>query len=179
VRYLDATKVDAIAAWQRKQYFTLELQKAKTIQKLMAQNPPMLHIIAETRTPKGIRPRLRRVLTVLCQTHGVSSSVCVILCTDKRIRALKLEFWGEDATTDVLTFPQWEPGDPFVPPVLGDIYISLPTAQQQAATHKHSLETEVVVLAAHGLTHLLGYDHQTKKGWKPFLEMQAQALAIA
>jgi probable rRNA maturation factor len=138
----------------------------------------MLHIIAETHVPKGIRPRLRRVLTVLCQQHAVSSSVCVILCTDKRIRALKLEFWGEDAVTDVLTFPQWEPGDPFVPPVLGDIYISLQTAQKQADAHNHSLETEVVVLAAHGLTHLLGFDHQTKKAWKPFLEMQAQAQKI-
>jgi probable rRNA maturation factor len=139
----------------------------------------MLHIIAETRTPKGIRPRLRRVLGALCQQQGISSAICVILCTDKRIRALKLEFWGEDTATDVLTFPQWEPGDPFVPAVLGDIYISLHTAQKQANAHNHSLETEVVVLAAHGLTHLLGYDHRNKKGWKPFLEMQAWALEIA
>jgi probable rRNA maturation factor len=139
----------------------------------------MLHILAETKVPKGIRPRLRRVLGVLCQKHAVSSAVCVILADDTRLRALKLEFWGEDAATDVLTFPQWEPGDPFVPPVLGDIYISLETAQKQAQAQNHSLETEVVILAAHGLTHLLGFDHQKKKDWKPFLEMQALAVSIA
>jgi probable rRNA maturation factor len=139
----------------------------------------MLQIIAETKVPKGIRPRLKRVLGVLCQRHAVSSLVCVILADDKRLRALKLEFWGEDAATDVLTFPQWEPGDPFVPPVLGDIYISLETAQKQAQAQNHSLETEVMILAAHGLTHLLGFDHQKKKDWKPFLEMQALAVSIA
>lgn len=138
----------------------------------------MLEILTETKVPRGIRPRLRRVLTALCKRHNVSSLVCVILSTDQRLRALKLEFWGEDAATDVLTFPQWEPGDSFMPPVLGDIYISLETAQKQAQEHQHDLETEVIVLAAHGLTHLLGFDHQTKKQWKPFFEMQALAQTI-
>ncbi|MFN3266479.1 MAG: rRNA maturation RNase YbeY [Deinococcales bacterium] len=138
----------------------------------------MLEIIAEVKVPKGIRPRLRRVLAALCKQHGVSSLVCVILSNDARLRALKLEFWGEDTTTDVLTFPQWEPGDSFMPPVLGDIFISLETAQKQAQDHKHDLETEVIVLAAHGFAHLLGFDHRTTKEWQPFLELQALAKTI-
>ncbi len=110
--------------------------------------------------------------------NKVQSDVCLILADDDKLRALKLEFWGEDATTDVLSFPQWEPGDPFIPAVLGDIVISLPTAQAQADARGHSLETEVMVLAAHGLTHLLGFDHQTEAEWGVFHESERQAIAI-
>ncbi len=138
----------------------------------------MLEIISETKVPVGLRPKLRRVLGFLMKTHAVSSAVCVVLSTDARLRALKLEFWGEDAVTDVLTFPQWEPGDSFMPPVLGDIYISLETAKVQALEHGHDFQTEVIVLASHGLTHLLGFDHQTKKDWKPFQKMEKLALSV-
>jgi probable rRNA maturation factor len=138
----------------------------------------MLEIIAETKVPVGLRPKLRRVMKFLLKTHAVKSAVCVVLSTDARLRAMKLEFWGEDMNTDVLTFPQWEPGDPFMPPVLGDIYISLETAGVQALEHRHDLQTEVIVLASHGLTHLLGFDHQTKKDWQPFKNMEKLALSV-
>jgi probable rRNA maturation factor len=136
-----------------------------------------LEIMSETGVPKGLRPSLRAVMTGLMRTHNVSSVVCVVLADDAKLRALKLQFWGEDATTDVLSFPQWEPGDPFVPEVLGDIVISLPTAKHQAEARGHSLETEVVVLAAHGLTHLLGFDHQTQADWAVFDKFEGQALS--
>jgi probable rRNA maturation factor len=137
---------------------------------------PKLEIIAETAVKRGLRPRLRAVMSQLMRAQNVQSDVCVVLADDEKLRALKLEFWGEDATTDVLSFPQWEPGDPFIPAVLGDIVISLPTAQVQADARGHSLETEVVVLAAHGLTHLLGFDHQTPADWGVFHESERQAI---
>jgi probable rRNA maturation factor len=138
---------------------------------------PRLEIIAQTSVPKGLRPILRAVMTKLMRQHDISSEVCVILADDAKLRALKLEFWGEDASTDVLSFPQWEPGDPFVPEMLGDIVISLPTAQFQAEARGQGLETEVVILAAHGLTHLLGFDHQTEADWDVFHESERQAIA--
>ena len=139
---------------------------------------PALEIIAQTVVKPGLRPRLRAVMNRLMRDNNLQSDVCLILADDEKLRALKLEFWGEDATTDVLSFPQWEPGDPFMPAVLGDIVISLPTAQVQADARGHSLETEVAVLAAHGLTHLLGFDHQTEIEWDVFHESERQAIAI-
>jgi probable rRNA maturation factor len=137
-----------------------------------------LEIIAETRVPAGVRPALRRVLTRLMRDHDVTSSVCVVLSDDARLRTLKKEFWGEDAATDVLSFPQWEPGDPFVPEVLGDIVISLETAARQAQERGHPLATEVAVLAAHGLLHLLGFDHQTELEWQPFQAIERRTLEL-
>jgi probable rRNA maturation factor len=135
-----------------------------------------LEIIAEVRVPVGVRPALRRVMRQLMRLEAVEASVCIVLSNDTKLRALKKEFWGEDAATDVLSFPQWEPGDPFVPEMLGDIVISVETAARQAAEHGHDLTTEIVILSSHGLTHLLGFDHATEQEWEPFRTMERAAL---
>jgi probable rRNA maturation factor len=114
----------------------------------------------------------------LMRRRSVHAEVCVVLTDDEHMRALKREHWGEDATTDVLSFPAWEPGDPFVPDVLGDIVISLPTAQAQAEARGHAITVEVCVLAAHGLTHLLGFDHPTEMEWQPFHEAEREVLEM-
>lgn len=72
------------------------------------------------------------------------------------------EKWMElPGTTDVMSFPMDElkPNDP-APGILGDIVISPVVARTQAERAGHSFEHEVKILAAHGLLHLLGYDHQ-------------------
>jgi probable rRNA maturation factor len=114
----------------------------------------------------------------LMRRRNVQSEVCIVLTDDEHMRALKLAHWGEDATTDVLSFPAWEPGDPFVPDTLGDIVISLPTARTQAESRGYAITVEVCVLAAHGLTHLLGFDHQTDLEWKPFHDVELEVLEM-
>jgi probable rRNA maturation factor len=139
---------------------------------------PRLDMILETHAPRGLRTRLRAVMMELMRRKNVQAEICIVLTDDEHMRALKQEHWGEDATTDVLSFPAWEPGDPFVPDTLGDIVISLPTAQAQAAARGHKLELEVCILAAHGLTHLLGFDHQTDSDWKPFHDVELEVLEL-
>jgi probable rRNA maturation factor len=106
------------------------------------------------------------------------NTLTVVFVDDPNIRALKLEHWGEDAATDVLSFPTYEPGDPFIPMHLGDIVISLETAARQALEQDHSLEDEVKILAAHSLWHLLGHDHPTKASWKGFERVQKRILLL-
>jgi len=80
------------------------------------------------------------------------------LCDDVEIHALNRDYRNKDRPTDVLAFAQREgEGGELCPEILGDIVISIDTAERQA---KQDLYTEVVFLAAHGLCHLLGYDHQ-------------------
>ena len=45
--------------------------------------------------------------------------------------------------------------------VLGDVVISVDTARRQAASRRRPLLDELTLLLAHGLLHLLGYDHET------------------
>jgi probable rRNA maturation factor len=47
--------------------------------------------------------------------------------------------------------------------MLGDVVVSVETARRQAARRGRALESEVRELLAHGLLHLLGYDHQTRE----------------
>jgi probable rRNA maturation factor len=134
-----------------------------------------LDLIVETPTPRGLRSTVRHVILSMMKARNLKAHVCIVISSDEHLQALKLEHWGEDATTDVLSFPAWEPGDSFVPAHLGDIIISLDSAKKQALEQRHSLETEVIVLASHGLTHLLGFDHQTPEAWAPFRAAELEA----
>lgn len=109
----------------------------------------------------------------------VREALSVILSQDEELIELKERFWGERAPTDVLSFPTYEPGDPFRPPYLGEIFISLEQAERQAQEAGHPLEAEVLVLAAHGLWHLLGHDHTDEASWEGFLAVQRRILELA
>jgi probable rRNA maturation factor len=102
----------------------------------------------------------------------------ILLTDDAYIRTLNATHRGKDRPTDVLAFPQdeSEPQDdsqdatlpeqaqlghaPGEERLLGDVVISLDTARRQAQRRKRQLIDEVAFLLAHGILHLLGYDHQ-------------------
>lgn len=103
---------------------------------------------------------LERFFDGLRHRLGLLRGYSVVLVSDRRMRALNREFAGKDSATDVLSFPTGEE-ERIVDPYLGDIFISVETADQQK---KGSLEDEIRVLGLHGLLHLLGYDHETDQG---------------
>lgn len=84
--------------------------------------------------------------------------VTVALVSDARMRTLNRSYRNKDYATDVLSFPSHDT------PYLGDIVIATGVAQRQADDVGHSVNTELKVLALHGLLHLLGYDHETDAG---------------
>lgn len=88
---------------------------------------------------------------------------------------------GVEGPTDVLSYPTSEPHDTGFPqvPHLGDVLISVETAARQAHEQGHSVHDEVLTLAAHGLTHLRGYDHHTEVEWRPFRQAQERVLQLA
>ena len=95
--------------------------------------------------------------------EGVSAEeVCVLITDDTEIQRLNNRFRGINKPTDVLSFPQYKSRAQIPKNVenLGDIIISLPRAKEQATDFGHSLRRELAFLAAHGLLHLLGYDHE-------------------
>lgn len=60
--------------------------------------------------------------------------------------------------------------------LLGDIIISIETAQRQADTLNHGMEKELTVLLIHGLLHLTGYDHEKDKDYKIMREKKSEML---
>jgi len=92
---------------------------------------------------------------------------------DTEMEQLHLKWMNLPGSTDVMSFPMDElkPNHPD-PGILGDIVISPIFARTQAEKAGHSFEHEVKILAAHGLLHLLGYDHQEVSEEKIMFELQ-------
>ena len=110
------------------------------------------------------RIALRQPRRVVVDGPGVperSLGVTVLLTGDDTLQDLNRQFAGEDKVTDVLAFGSGTafPGDEGDAGNLGDIAISMPQARRQAASAGHSEERETAMLTAHGVLHLLGYDH--------------------
>ena len=140
----------------------------------------MTEILGEARRYPS-RNALKAALNALKTELGVGDKqLTVVFVDDAEIRALNQEHLEVDGPTDVLSFPLLELGDEGFPdvPHLGDVVISLDTAQRQADAAGHSLEIEVATLAAHGLTHLLGFDHPTENAWADFRANQTRIVAL-
>jgi len=81
---------------------------------------------------------------------------------DREVHRLNKKYLNRDYPTDVLSFKidQKFSRNKYY---LGDVIISLPQAQRNAKQFGHRLEEELVELAAHGLSHLLGIHHHGDK----------------
>jgi len=115
---------------------------------------------------RPVRPgRLRRLLQDAARALGVSGEVALVLTRDPAVRALNARYRGQDKPTDVLSFPG--SGGSVG---LGDIVVSVDTAERNARRRGRSLQRELDVLALHGFLHVLGYDHETDDGTMDRLE---------
>ena len=104
----------------------------------------------------------RRLEAMLVHLQMPKAEVSVLLTDDDEIQNLNRDYRETDKPTDVLSFSMLEgEGARFAGDVLGDIVLSIPTASRQAREAKRPLLDEATMLVAHGLLHLLGWDHQT------------------
>lgn len=111
--------------------------------------------------------------------------VSVSIVDNRYIHKLNKKYRHIDRPTDVISFAfldsennydkiLFSPG----PVVLGDIYISLEKAKEQAEEYGHSLHRELSFLFVHGLLHLLGYDHMNEEEEKVMFQLQEEILSI-
>jgi len=132
---------------------------------------------------KKIEEIVKKVLQYLKVDE--ETEISVLFTDDKFIRSLNNKYRGIDKPTDVLSFSLQE-GAIKSPEVesdkllglLGDIIISVETAQKQADNLNHSMEKELTVLLIHGLLHLTGYDHEKDKDYKIMREKESEMLKI-
>jgi probable rRNA maturation factor len=123
----------------------------------------------------------RRAEKMLARLELASVELSVALVDDPTIHALNREYRHKDKPTDVLAFPLQEPpkrrprtararpswagvARPTLDApsgALGDVILSVETARRQARRHRRPLLAELTMLLAHGLLHLLGFDHHT------------------
>ncbi|NLF26110.1 MAG: rRNA maturation RNase YbeY [Deltaproteobacteria bacterium] len=87
--------------------------------------------------------------------------VNIVLTDDEQIKDLNATYRGKNRPTDVLSFCRTEsPALPQPDPLLGEIVISVETAERQAHKSRIDLDRELTRLMIHGILHLFGYDHE-------------------
>ncbi|KAG2657187.1 endoribonuclease YBEY, chloroplastic-like isoform X6 [Panicum virgatum] len=98
----------------------------------------------------------------------------LLLCNDNFIRKLNKEWRDVDHATDVLSMSQHIPGLDIPILQLGDIVISVETAQRQAEERGHTFLDEIRILVVHGLLHLLGFDHELSEDAEEEMEKEEE-----
>jgi probable rRNA maturation factor len=115
-----------------------------------------------------LRQRARAFLRALGREDAELS---LLVVGDRRIRTLNRDWRGKDAATDVLSFPLSDP--PGIGPVLGDVVMSFQTAARRARGEGRSTAQELERYLAHGILHLLGYDHEQPEDARRMAEKEA------
>lgn len=132
-----------------------------------------------------IRRLLQVVQATLEHAGADDGEVTLVIAGDDLLQQLNRDYRGIDAPTDVLSFAAQEEAEgeaifvsaPDAANYLGDVIISFPTAQRQAAAVGQSVADELSLLAVHGVLHLLGYDHASAEEEADMWARQSQILA--
>ncbi len=123
-----------------------------------------IHVEQKEKVVHSVAAALRTAVTVTLrhEKHKLPAEITVLLTNDDQLQALNKEYRGINEPTDVLSFEAGEtmPGMEEDERYLGDIVISVPTAERQARQGGHSLKAELQLLTVHGTLHLLGHDHE-------------------
>ncbi len=108
-----------------------------------------------------------------CDDHELS----IVITDDAQVRELNRTYRGKDEPTNVLSFPMQE-GEfsDITPGLLGDVVISLDTAEAEAIAAGISTDERMSQLLVHGILHLFGFDHEL--GENQAREMEEKSLAL-
>jgi probable rRNA maturation factor len=104
---------------------------------------------------------VRRAHAMLHALQMTDSEFSILLTGDHQIKLLNRIYRKKNRPTDVLAFAQCEGMLGRGKILLGDVVVSIPTARRQAEARGADLTSELTTLLAHGLLHLLGWDHDT------------------
>jgi probable rRNA maturation factor len=107
---------------------------------------------------------------------NLNREICLSFCTESEIKDLNRNFRNKDSITDVLSFNFQELQDTGEIQPLGDIIICTTRAQEQAWELGYTLRRELIFLFAHGVLHLLGYDHETEEDAEKMFNLQKQVI---
>jgi len=121
------------------------------------------------------------VLKILKTLGCADKEICLSFIDDEKIKQLNKQYLGKDNATNVLSFSllEGEYGN-INPQILGDVIISVETAQRDALYGKLTLDQEINFLIIHGILHLLGYNHEnTTEKEKKIMQQKEKELFIA
>ena len=118
-----------------------------------------IHSNPEYETPK--KNRCVSIIKNIFKFKNINLyNINIIFTSDIYVSDLKKNFFSKNQWTDVIAFPINDENDDSIE---GEIYISMPTAKENAKKYNQPYAKEIARLVIHGSLHLLGYDDKTKK----------------
>jgi len=100
----------------------------------------------------------------------------LIFVTEEEIKEINKEYRNIDKVTDVISFAEIDDQNRYDFNSLGDIFICVKRAYEQADEYDHSPSREFAFLAVHGYLHLCGFDHMTKEDEEVMFKIQDDIL---
>jgi len=137
---------------------------------------------------KNYKNKIKKILEIMLNLKELKSSKIfdekiskirfdISFCDDETIHQINKEYRNKDCPTDVITFSLFCDDENALiyrkTADLGQIIVSVETAKKQA---KNSLEEEILTLICHGILHLFGFDHLTKKDYDFVVGIQNQVI---
>ncbi len=105
------------------------------------------------------------------------AELSILIVDDPQIAELNRQYLQREGPTNVIAFPMQEGEFPMLSPdLLGDVVVSVDTAEREASGAGMRLEDRFLELLIHGILHLLGYDHETDEAEAKVMEEKALAL---
>lgn len=133
-----------------------------------------MKINIHNQTDLDIKP-LEKLLKRIFRKIKQKKSVELVFVMPDEMKQLNLTYRQMNKATDVLSFIN----DDISIKSLGDVFINLNQAFDQARSYGHTYAREVGFLAIHGYLHLIGYDHHTETEEKKMILEQKRLLALA
>ncbi|MBQ0045599.1 MAG: rRNA maturation RNase YbeY [Mycoplasma sp.] len=127
---------------------------------------------------------IKKAFDAICESTFNQLKLCenvvfdVNIVTPTQIKNINNKYRKINKVTDVISFANRD-NNTVIVPLLGEIFICLAKAKQQAKEYGHSLQRELIFLFTHGLLHLLGFDHQTPKQEKQMLSLTKKIISKA
>jgi probable rRNA maturation factor len=130
-----------------------------------------------------VRPRsaalVRKAVTAAARAVSTPpAELAIVLTDDSAIRALNRDWRGRDTPTNVLSFPQPEPGrGTAAAQHLGDIVIAYQSTAREAVAERKPFGHHLAHLAVHGFLHLVGFDHENDREARKMERLEVEILA--
>ncbi len=126
------------------------------------------------------RKTIEKILKAFSRSTGQSGNpeVSIVFVGETAMKRMNAAYRGKNKPTDVLSFAYENEGGEMknAKSILGEIVICAPKAAKQAKRAGHSLKKELSLLLAHGLLHLVGYDHSSDAEEEEMKEMERKIL---
>ena len=134
----------------------------------------IIHVHSDPKYDTPNEKICKSIIRYVFNYEGINTyEISVIFASDNFVSDLKKKFFLKDQWTDVIAFPLHSDKKEKIE---GEVYISMPTAKENAHKFNQAYEKEIARLIIHGVLHLLDYSDQTHKEKKTMSKMEENIL---